>query len=500
MLIDMSNDFMENPFFASQFIPNFSNTEEADNILLENLDFQEKDEINIAFLPIVTQVPEKKRGIMRVFIANTGDLPVVLSVYYSITGWFSDLQKLENLKFVESISINPSQVWFRDIAFRSSIKQGKNYFQLLVSKGKNVYVRKNGKAKRKASISNFATMHSEYSQIREITENVQIERSNYLGMASKAYINPRALNYWTYYSLFGSRVYRKESSIILNLKILGLLAGITFIVLAILMPEFFIREYTLPASIIFTIISLLSFLSNVDRKKILLIQELDLSGHKRKSSLQHLKETSSSALQKYCTNDLNFHYDKENNTIRWKEGANKMYEKTIPSVARVLHIPLKVKPAIMIKKSEVEEIKDREVLKQKIEKGINLQHEKGIEFNEEMLIMSGDSEAVEMDIDSIKTDTRMDPDIDPIEIETELKQEIDPIETTTRMEPEIEPIETGTRIETKVDTIDIEGKELVTDVKAMTSITKTIDVSTIPEPKKLPKKEKDKSKGSAKDI
>ena len=496
----MSEEFLENPVFASQIIPNFTHYEEIDNILLENLDFEKKDDISIALLPIVSQVPENNRGSIRVFISNTSTLPLDLSFHYFVTGWFSDLHKLDNLKFVETITLPPSQVWFRDIAYRSTIKQGKNYFQLLVGKINSKSVKSNGKVKRKISPNDFFTAHSEYLQIRAILENTQIERSNFLGMASKAYINPRSLNYWTYYSLFGTRVYRKEHPFVLSLKLIGLIVGIAFIILPLLLTEIFTQNFILPVAATVTFISLISFLTNIDKKRIKLIQKLDLVCHKRKCSLQHLNETPSTVLQKYCLNDINYSYDTENNAIRWKEGVNKMFEKIIPEIARILHLPTEIKPTLRVQESRVEEIKDKETLKQRIEEGIQLQHEQGIRFQEKFETLSDDVEPVRTDVAVLRSETHVDPDIDPIELEPELKQDIDPIETSTSLELDIDPIESDAQMKLEIEPLDTEGKQLVTDVEAIKTAAKTIDVDTIPEPKKLPKKSKDKSKNSVKDT
>ena len=496
----MSEEFLENPVFSSQYIPNFTHFDELDKILLENLDFEKKDDISVALLPIVSQVPENNRGIIRVFIVNTSTLPIDLSLYYFITGWFSDLHKLDNLKFVETISLLPSQVWYRDIAFRSTIKQGKNYFQLLLGKVDSKSVKKNGKLRKKISPEDFYTAHSEYLQIRAILESSQIERSNFLGMSSKAFVNPKSLNYWTYYSLFGTRTYSKEHPLIFSLKLIGLFAGAVFIALPLILTEVFTQNFILPIAGTVTFLSLISFITNIDNKKIKLIQELDLVCHKRKCSLQHLKETPSTTLQKYCLNDINFSYDGERNSIRWKEGANKMFKKIIPEIDKILHLPIEIKPTLRVRESRIEEIKDRETLEQKIEEGIQLQHEKGIRFQEKLETVSDDVEPVQTETEGLSSESYVHPDIDPIELKPELKPDIDPIETKTTLDPDIDPIETTAQMKPEIEPMDTEGKELVNDVEAMKSGSKTIDVDTIPEPRKLPKKLKDNSKESAKDV
>ncbi|MCG3221097.1 MAG: hypothetical protein H7641_06915, partial [Candidatus Heimdallarchaeota archaeon] len=63
----MSNELKEIPVFAKKFIPEFIHDIEIDQILLENLDFQEQEGIKILILPIIDQIPENKRGIVRVF-------------------------------------------------------------------------------------------------------------------------------------------------------------------------------------------------------------------------------------------------------------------------------------------------------------------------------------------------------------------------------------------------------------------------------------------------
>ena len=203
-------------------------------------------------------------------------------------------------------------------------------------------------------------------------------------------------------------------------------------------------------------------------------------------------------MQKYCLNDINYSYDAEKNAIRWKEGANKMFEKIIPEIARILHLPTEIKPTLRVKQSRVEEIKDKETLKQRIEEGIQLQHEQGIRFQEQLETLSDDVEPVKTETKGLKSESYVHPDIDAIELKPELKPDIDPIETEAKLDPDIDPIETTTQMKPEVQPMDTEGKQLVTDVEAMKSGGKTIDVDTIPEPKKLPKKPKDNSKESVK--
>ena len=504
----MSNELKEIPVFAKKFIPEFIHNKDIDQILLENLDFQEQDGIKILILPIVDQIPENKRGIVRVFISNTGDAPLDLSVYFSITGWFSDLNKLEKLNYIDTLKIHSSEVYVRDIVFKSSIKQGKNYFQLIVSK------------KKTRTPKEYVSTHIEYSQIRDILEDVQIERSNYLGMLSRAYVDPRSLNYWVYYSIFGPNVYRKDSIILLLLKILGILAGGTFIALSFLLSDIFAQEYILPVGSIVIIVSLLSLLTNADRKKIKLISELGLSSQKKKINLASLNKTSAEGLQRFCVNDINFGYNKETNIISWKSGANKLFEKLITTSSDILNIPTGLEPISLVPVitptpvAETVGIQDDEqVIGIKLDDeqvfGIELDEEEGIDFEKGVVeALSEDAQAVEMEIDGVQMDievvdseSSITPEVDSIVTVPKVKQQVEPIITDSSIEESVEKIESKTAVVPKIQPIETKTKGVLSDTRGLVTPGKQIDVDTIPAPKKLPvKPKKDSSKGSVKDM
>jgi hypothetical protein len=491
----MSNEIFDNPVFASNIIPKFTQNEEIDSALLDNLEMETYENLSYTMFPIVEQVPENKRGIVRLFIANTGDLSRTIHVYYSLVGWFSDLHKDIKKTLIEKITINPKEVWYRDIVFKSNIKQGKNYFKISFYENKKL----------------LKSSHIEYLQIRDIQDIKQIERSNFLGMTSKPYINPRAANYWVFYSLFGKKKYVKESPVLIVFKLVGFLGGATFVTLALLMQNLF-PEVILPVSAIIAILSFLSFFSNLDDKYVKQIYNFKLTKNTRRGTLFLAKQMPNETLQKYCFSGLNYGYETESDTLYWKEGAIKLYEKLIPLVGRLLHLSTDIKPTSVVLVSKVEEIKDKDELKKKIEEGIQLHYEEGIRFDEGVDPLGEDAEAVKTDVqvfDSdtsmqpevtvIKTETTMEPEVEIIETKTKMEPEIDPIETDSSMDIEIDPIETDSSMDIEIDPIKIEPKKLVSKVRGVV-IGKHTDVATIPEPKKLPFTKKDDTKKSAKNI
>ncbi len=484
----MSNEIMENPVFASKFTPKFTHYDEINDVLTENLQFEEQKIIEILLLPIIDQVPENKKGIVRTFIKNKSPNTLTLNIYYNQTGWFSDLPKNENLKFIESFTIGPTEIWFRDIEFKSMIKQGKNYLQIVVTQEKSKKPKE------------FVSSHIEYTQTREIIESIQIERSNYMGMISRAYINPRSLKYWIFYSIFGNKVYRKESVFLFLSKRILLLAGITFFTLYFVLSSVFGKGYVLPLSIIAVVVSLSSFFLDKDSKKLTIIHELGLSESDKKANLKLVKETYGEFLQKFCTNDINFDYDLENDVVHWKEGANRLYEKIIPIISRLIHIPVNVKPPIKVRPSRVEVFEDRELLKEKIEQGIELQHEEGVRFRDEIKGVAKDIDGVEISIDVIESDTHIKPEfkgiktepkieskIDPIISKTAVEPEIKKIESKTAVEPEIKKIESITTVKPEIEPIKTETEGLISGEREKPRKKKSIDFDTIPEPRKLPK-------------
>ena len=492
----MSNEFIEIPVFARNFIPEFIHIKEIDNLLSENLDFQEQDGIKFLILPIIDQVPENKRGIMRIFISNSTDTALDLSVYTSITGWFSDLNKLENLKYIDTIKVHPREVYIKDIAFKSSIKQGKNYLQLIISKQKTRVPKE------------YVATHIEYSQIREILEDIQVERSNYLGMSSKAYVDPRSINYWIFYSIFGPNVYRKDSVVLLLLKILGILAGGTFIALAFLLSDIFAQEYILPTGGIVIIISLLSLLTNADRKKIKLIGDLNLSDQRRKIRIESIKSSTPERLQKFCLNDINYNYDRESNVIDWKPGANKLFEKLITSISETLKIPTNLTPTHGEPSIVTQQVVETPPVQEEEEFGIELDHEEGIEFEKGVIDAIGeDASGVEVEIDGVQMDievvdskSAVIPEIDSIKTQPEVEQQIDPIVTDSTVEPKVEKIESKTAVEPEIQPIETKTEGVLSDTRGLTSPGKKIDVESIPSPKKLPARpKKEPSKKSVRD-
>ncbi len=467
----MTNEILENPVFASKYISKFTHYSELDKDLRDNIGMESVNALAYCMLPIIDQIPEDKKGIVRVFITNNESQPITLSVRFSIVGWFSDLRKHEKARKVETITIQPEEVWFRDISFKSSIKQGKNYFQLLFYDKKEVY----------------ASAHFEFSQIREIEEQKQIERSNYLGMSSKAYINPQSLNYWTFYTLFGPYSYVKESIIFLFLKIIGILAGIVLIALSIPATTIF-PDYVMAIGIVVIIISLLAFTSNLDDKHVKLIFELGLTDNPKRGSIELTSSTISSTLQKFCKVDMNFDYDTENDKVKWKEGSNKLYQKLIPQIASTLQLTYDIGEAEIVSKPVAKEITDKEELKKKIEKGIQLQHEEGIKFKDEIDSVGKDSEGIEVKSQSIESTTSIKPDFDSLVAKDSIKQDIEPIETIPSLQPLVEPIETKSELKPLVKTIETKAEGIVKDAKGY--IGKPTDTETIPIPKQLPMEEK----------
>ncbi|MBY9002136.1 MAG: hypothetical protein KGD64_14545 [Candidatus Heimdallarchaeota archaeon] len=479
----MSHEVFDNPIFATNIIPRFSHDQDIDSALLDNLEMESHEDIAYAIFPIIEQVSENRRGIVRLFVTNKGERPKTIQIYYSLVGWFSDLQKVDKKNQVEKITVYPNEVWYRDIVFKSNIKQGKNYFKISFYENK------------KFITSNYI----EYSQIREIEDVKQIERSNFLGMASKPYINPRAANYWIFYSLFGKKKYSKESAVFIVFKLVGFLAGTAFVILSVLMAD--VGSYPdaiLPVSVIVALLSFLSFFSNLDDKYVKLIYNLKLTKDTKRGTLYLAKQISNDTLQKYCFSGINYGYDVETDALYWKEGAIKLYEKLIPLVGRLLNISTDIKPTSHTMVSRVEEIKDKDQLKKKIEEGIQLHHEEGIRFDEGVKSMGDDLEAMKTEVQVFETKTSIHPDPDIIITETSVDPDIDPIEIETTLKQEVKVIKTDSSLDAQIDPIETETKSLVSDIKGV-SIGKITDLTTIPEPKKLPFVKKDDTKNSVKD-
>ena len=479
----MSHEVFDNPIFASKVIPKFSHDQDIDSALLDNLEMKTHNDLAFAMFPIVEQVSENKRGIVRLFVANKSEQPKTIHVYYSLVGWFSDLQKDSKKIQLEKITIYPNEVWFRDIVFKSNIKQGKNYFKISFYENKKLYT----------------SDYIQYSQIREIEDVKQIERSNFLGMASKPYINPKAANYWVFYSLFGKKKYAKESAVFIVFKLVGFLAGVTFIVISILMMGVgSYPESILPVSIIVTLLSFLSFFSNLDDKYVKLKYNLNLTKDTKRGTLYLAEQIPQETLQKYCSSGINYGYELKTNSLYWKEGAIKLYEKLIPLVGRLLNNPVDIKPTSHVMVSKVEEIKDKDQLKKKIEQGIQLHHEEGIKFDEGIDSRGKDVDAVHTDVKVFETKTSIHPDPNIIVTKTSVEPDIDPIETETSIHQDVKIIKTDSSLDAQIDPIETEPKSVVSNVRGVI-IGKTTDVATIPAPKKLPFTKKNDVKKSVKD-
>ncbi len=486
----MSNEAKENPVFATKFISKFTHYMDADADLVENIEMETVKDISYVLLPIVDQVPEKGRGIVRILITNNSGQPISLALHYSLIGWYSDLSKTNKSTKIETITILPKEVWFRDISFISNIKQGKNYFKIIF------------KQKRKE----YATTNIEYSQIREIEDEKQIERSNFLGMQSKPFINPHSINYWIYYSLFGPYRYRKERTILQIIKFFGVVAG--GILVGLYFPYSTVPErplYPVPIGIGIILISLLSFLSNFDASKVKLIKKLKLTDQERKGALEYTSNTIAHILKKFTINDINFSYDADKNTVNWKEGANKLFQRIIPDIGNMLGITTDIGDVTQQVRPDVEVIKDREELKKKISEGIELQHEEGIRLTGVVGAVGEGSEGVTIETDDIRTESSIQEDIESIKTTPEMKQDIKPIQTTPELKQDIEPIKTKTDIEQKIEplvsdtSIKTKTQSVVDDARGY--IGELTDVETIPIPKDIPGHEfKTKSKKSVKEL
>jgi hypothetical protein len=293
------------------------------------------------------------------------------------------------------------------------------------------------------------------------------------------------------------------------LKVLGILAGGVFIALSFLLPSIFAREYILPASSIVIIIVLFSLLTNADRKKVKLINNLDLSDQKKKVNLHSIKETSIESLQKFCLNDINFGYDRETNIISWKSGANKLYEKLITSISEILNIPTGLEPLSTPSVAATPSVVELAVEPEEPEIGIDLDHEEGIDFEKGVVeAISEDAKGVDMEIDGVQMDievvdseSSVKPEVESIVTKPEIKQQIEPIVTDSAVEPSVEKIESKTAVEPKIQPIETKTQGVLSDTRGMVSPGKQIDVDTIPAPKKLPvKPKKENKKGSVKDL
>ena len=483
-----------NPVFADRIIQKFAHYPEVDKTLIESLQWTKGDELFVSLLPIVDNFPENKRGIIRTFIANSTDESFDLSIYYSLSGWYSNLRKVQQINFIETITISPGEVWFGDIVFRSSIKQGKNYFQLLLYKDANIWVsRRSGRMKRKLDIKQFITMHIEYSQIRDISEKEHIEQNNFLGMSSKAYINPEFISYWLFYSLFGNNRYKKENVFILMLKILGVLSGVAFTILPFILTEIF-PTFVIPLGIILSVVSLLSILTLLDDKHIKLIKRLNLTSNKKLGSLTNTQVEGNPWLHRYCIRDINFGVNKEDGAVNWKLGALKLYQKLIPKIAELVG----TKQKISVLPDIVEEEKEKEKKKRLRTMGIQFEEQDGIQFKDEIEAVIKEAKGFSADYKEIKSETSISPQDASIETKTSISPQDASIETKTSISPQDASIETKTSISPDLVAIQPAKKGIETDVKTIVSDT-SISLEEIPMPKMIPREEKSSIHKSVKD-
>ncbi|MHA1224604.1 MAG: hypothetical protein ACTSP3_15380 [Candidatus Heimdallarchaeaceae archaeon] len=436
--------------------------------------------MKVALLPIIDQVPEKRRGIVRVFISNSSELPLDIQVLYTKTSWFSDLQRFEGLKLLESLKIYPKEVLVRDIVFKGDMKQGKNYFQIVVRK-------KKAKSKKE-----YLSAHFEYTQIREVTESNQVERSNFLGISSKAYVNPNALNYWIFYSLFGDKRYRKDNAFIIILKSLFLCSSIALLVLYFFIEIISNLDFLLPVSIILTILGFTSFFFNTSGKYMKLINELGLSTKKYKASIKFLAETSAETLQKFCLNDINFDYSSSKDKISWKESANKLYQKIIPEVNKILQLQTQIQPAKRSRKKVASE-KHKEKRKKREHKGIEFTDDEGIEFQDNIKAVAHDAQGVKISNKGIVTKNVISDKMEKIETKKFIEQDIEPIVSNDLVSQKIEPIQISSSVEPKIHPIETEKRDLL-------SPEEVVSLTDIPAPKKIiQKEEKDTALSSVKE-
>ena len=383
-------------------------------------------------------------------------------------------------------------MWFGDIVFRSSIKQGKNYFQLLLYKDTNIWVsRRSGRMKRKLDIKQFITTHIEYSQIRDISEKEHIEQNNFLGMSSKAYVNPEFISYWLFYSLFGNNRYKKENVFILVLKILGVLSGATLTILSLILTEIF-PTFAIPLGIILSVVSLLSFLTLLDDKHIKLINRLNLTSNNKLGSLTNTLVEGNPWLHRYCIRDINFGVNKEDGAVKWKLGALKLYQKLIPKIGELLG----TKQEISVLPDIVEEEKEKK--KRLRTMGIQFEEQDGIQFKDEIEAVIKEAKGFSAEYKEIKSETS----ISPLDTSIETKTSISPLDTSIETKTSISPldtsIETKTSISPDLKAIQPAKKGIETEVKTIISDT-TISVEEIPMPKMIPREEKSSIHKSVKD-
>ena len=281
----MKSKVVEHPVFASRFIKQFTHYDQIDELLLSNLEWNaENKSFAISLLPLTDNIPESRSLIVRVFIANLTSENQKITVFYSASTFYSDLQRLEKLKKIGTITLEPKSVYFRDISYKDYQKrQGKHYFQITIAK-KGFHKRIKQKVKKEESKDAILSAYLSYTCLREIKEFLQLERTNYLGLNSKPYVNPMSVKYWLYYSIFGPYTYRDEGTFVQILKGILMVGGIV----GILFNQFestISPPWLMPVSIAGTTIGLLSLFSNRDKATVELAKELKLTPYKRKATL-----------------------------------------------------------------------------------------------------------------------------------------------------------------------------------------------------------------------
>ena len=101
----MKSKVVEHPVFASRFIKQFTHYDQIDELLLSNLEWNaENKSFAISLLPLTDNIPESRSLIVRVFIANLTSENQKITVFYSASTFYSDLQRLEKLKKIGTIT------------------------------------------------------------------------------------------------------------------------------------------------------------------------------------------------------------------------------------------------------------------------------------------------------------------------------------------------------------------------------------------------------------
>lgn len=485
---------IEHPVFASRFIKRFTHYEQIDDLLLSNLEWNKENEIfAIALLPLTDSIPESRRLIVRVFVANKSDEPQTVVLYYASSTFLSDLQRLEKVSKIETITLEPESVYFRDLRYREpGARQGKHYFQVTLAK-KGFHRRLHKQIKKPESKEAILSAHISYNCLREIREYIQIERTNYLGLNSKPYVNPRAIKYWLYYSIFGPRTYFDEGLILQLFKILVSLAGIAGIILS---ETSYVETppWSLPVGIIVALFGFFALFSNRGKKHVKLAKELKLTSHKLRASIKHATQTlDENILKRYTATDMHYYYDETSNKLSWKKGANRKYQQLIVSIAEKLNIPLEVKGEVEVEVEETKAKKTKAVEEKKgEEKGIDLGKEVGISLENEVAgVDIPKASTVHFDLHPMVSDTSVKPKVDTIYSESAIT---DTDSAVTGTDSAIKDVDISIKHDDKPIVTDTEIKHDDSSIVTDTGIGFE-DLLDIPKPPKIPKKE-DKVKRS----